>query len=462
MRNTTDIHRPRYHFLPAANWMNDPNGVIQWRGVYHLFFQYNPDGAYHANMHWGHAVSDDLLHWQEQPIALAPTPGSADRGGIFSGCLVDDDGLPSALYTGVNQDYSVQTQCLARGNSDLTRWEKYAGNPIIARMPPGLGQARDFRDPFVWRGQDGWNMALGSRIAGVGGAVLLYRSPDLLRWQYIQPLFVGDRARHGDNFECPNLFPLAEQWVLMLAAEFAGGQAHELYFLGDYDGQRFRPEREGIYDPGYSYAALSYADERGRRLLHSWIRESRSVDAQRKAGWSGVQAIPRVLSLDARQRLISQPVPELERLRRRHWRFCSGDCADGQLPLRAMALDIVATLDVQAAAHCGIELLRTPDGAEKLQLRYDRDTSVLHIERHYRRADADIDCASAGFYHPLDPGERLQLRLLLDHSLLEIIANSRASYTTRFYASSAESSGAALIAPQALHTLDLWEMASIY
>ena len=86
-----DIHRPRYHFLPAANWMNDPNGVIQWQGRYHLFFQYNPDGAYHANMHWGHAVSDDLAHWEELPIAIAPTPNSPDQGGIFSGCIVDDD-----------------------------------------------------------------------------------------------------------------------------------------------------------------------------------------------------------------------------------------------------------------------------------------------------------------------------------------------------------------------------------
>ena len=112
-----DSHRPRYHYLPASNWMNDPNGVIHWQGRYHLFYQYNPYGANHANMHWGHAVSDDMVHWEELPIAITPTPDSCDRGGIFSGCIVDNDGIPTAFYTGVNDDHSRQVQCMAIGRA---------------------------------------------------------------------------------------------------------------------------------------------------------------------------------------------------------------------------------------------------------------------------------------------------------------------------------------------------------
>src|SRR2546423_13522026 len=96
-----DPHRPHYHFLPPSNWMNDPNGLIHWKGQYHLFYQYNPNGALHGTIHWGHAVSPDLVHWEHLPIALAPTPGGPDKDGIWSGCAVDNDGIPTIFYTGV-------------------------------------------------------------------------------------------------------------------------------------------------------------------------------------------------------------------------------------------------------------------------------------------------------------------------------------------------------------------------
>lgn len=451
-------HRPSYHFLPAANWMNDPNGVIQWRGRYHIFFQYNPDGAYHANMHWGHAVSEDLVHWRELPIAIAPTPGSPDEGGIFSGCMVDDDGVPTAIYTGVNDDYSRQVQCLAYGNEDLTRWTKHSGNPVLSEIPAHCFQSRDFRDPFVWREDDLWYMTVSGHIDGVGGAALLYRSEDLRDWQYLHPLFVGESARHGYNFECVNFFPLGERWVMIISSMFDGGGATVLALVGRYENQRFYPESETVYDAGYGYAPLTHVDEQGRRLIWAWLREGRGKAAQMAAGWSGVQAIPRVLSLDARNRLLSEPVPEIEALRREHHRFTAADLDDGALPVRGLALDIEVEFDVARAETCGIELARSPDGGEKLAITYDASSEALRVTRHYAGDDGELESQAQGLAHRLDPGEKLRLRILLDGSVIEAVANGRARVTSRFYPSDATSQGLRVLAPEAVAALDIWQM----
>jgi len=459
--NSQDIHRPTYHFLPAANWMNDPNGVIQWKGRYHLFFQYNPDGAYHANMHWGHAVSDDLVHWEELPIAIAPTPNSPDQAGIWSGCMVDDGGIPTAIYTGVNDDYSRQVQCLAFGNEDLLRWTKHSGNPVLSEIPAHCFQSRDFRDPFVWRADDGWYMTLSGHINGVGGAALLYRSDDLRDWQYLHPLFVGDSARHGYNFECVNFFPLGEKWVMIISSMFDGGGATVLALVGRYKNQRFFPESETVYDAGYGYAPLTHVDDQGRRLIWAWLREGRSVDQQRAAGWSGVQAIPRVLSLDERNRLCSEPVPELKALRGAHHHFSGADLGAGVLPISGLALDIEVEFDASQSETCGIELARSPDGREKVAITYDASSEALRVTRQYAGEVGELDSEAQGLAHRLDAGENLRLRILLDGSVIEVIANDRARVTSRFYPSEATSQGLRVINPAAAISLDVWEMASI-
>ena len=128
----SDPHRPRFHFLPAKNWMNDPNGLIQWQGQYHLFYQYNPNGAVHGTIHWGHAVSSDLIRWTDLPIALTPTPGGPDAAGCWSGCAVDNHGIPTLIYTGIRP----QAQCIATSLDGLITWEKFSGNPVLKSPPP--------------------------------------------------------------------------------------------------------------------------------------------------------------------------------------------------------------------------------------------------------------------------------------------------------------------------------------
>jgi beta-fructofuranosidase len=461
-RLPADGHRPRYHYLPPANWMNDPNGVIEWEGTQHLFYQYNPDGASWGNIHWGHAVSDDLIHWTDLPIALAPTPGGPDERGCFSGCAVDDDGVPTILYTGARGvRYQVQTQCLATSRDNLLTWQKDSRNPVLSEIPAVAGPTHDFRDPFVWRDGETWYMALASRIVGVGGVVFLYRSPDLHSWEYLHPLLAGDAASTGDVWECPNFFPLDDKWVLLVSGEWRDIPSTVFFFIGDYADHTFTPEVEGVLDYGYVYAPLTMRDSRGRRLLWSWLREGRSAEAYTAAGWAGVQAIPRQLSL-RQGTLAMEPAPELKRIRGDRIEL-SDVRLDGQAELpvgSGSALDIVARF--ASSGPVGLVLAAAPDGSEQTRITYDPGARQLLVDRGRSSLLGGIETYPHVAPHELAPGEALELRVLLDGSVIEIIANGRTSISTRVYPSRADSQGVRVFGQGLLQTMTIWQMASIW
>ncbi|MCX9077889.1 MAG: glycoside hydrolase family 32 protein, partial [Candidatus Methanoperedens sp.] len=355
-----DLHRPRYHYLPPANWMNDPNGIIQWQGKYHLFYQHNPNSAVWGDIHWGHAVSEDLIHWSDLPIALAPTPGGPDEGGCFSGCAVNN-GLPTLIYTGVaGARNEIQTQCIATSRDGLLTWDKHAGNPVLSAVPPESGQTTEFRDPYVWREGEDWYMVVGSCIKDVGGSAFLYRSRNLLDWEYLNPLLVGDSQRNGIIWECPNFFKLDDHWVLIVSALTGNFAGSVVYFVGDYENFRFTPTYEGVLDYGQLYAPLTMMDNQNRRLLFGWLREARSEAEQRAAGWSGAHSIPRILTLDSRHRVRMTPVPELETIRGQHHQYGPAELTqDVRLDVTGLALDIMAEFEPREGGHCGITVARS-------------------------------------------------------------------------------------------------------
>ena len=253
-RNKTsqDPLRPVYHLTTPANWINDPNGPIYFNGEYHMFFQHNPYGSNWGNMSWGHAVSKDLVYWQHLPIALTPNPGSYDKDGVFSGCCVINDGVPTIMYTGV----SPEVQCIARSYDNMRTWVKYEGNPVIPKRP--RDDLEGFRDPFAWKEGNMWYAVIGSGIKNQGGTALLYKSPDTLSWEYMHPLCIG----FGQNWECPNFFKLGDKHVLVVSPH---GEVK--YSIGDYKNHTFTPglwqrmdfgEREGFYAPN------CLEDENGR------------------------------------------------------------------------------------------------------------------------------------------------------------------------------------------------------
>ncbi|MBZ0278044.1 MAG: glycoside hydrolase family 32 protein [Anaerolineae bacterium] len=463
-RFASDFHRPIYHYLPPSNWMNDPNGIIQWQGLYHLFYQYNPFGAVWSNMHWGHAVSRDLVHWEDWPIALSPTPGGPDEAGCFSGCAIIHE-HPTLVYTGARGiGYEIQTQCIATSHDNFLTWEKYLHNPVLSEVPAVSGQTADFRDPFVWREADGWYMLLASQIKSVGGAVFLYRSDNLIDWEYLHPLLVGDNQRNGTVWECPNFFPLGDRWVLIISAHMGSGTATVFYFVGSYTDHHFTPEVEGVLDYAQLYAPLTTLDEANRRLMIGWIRETRTDNEMRHAGWSGAQSIPRILALDSHKRLLMTPVPELDSLHGATQQIEMRDL-NGEIPLetRGWALDMAGEFALQPDGWCALTVACAPDARERTDILYEAAHQRLTVRTTTFGTEAVVLTTSRTVPHQLNPDENLTLRVLWDGSVLEIIANQRTSLTHRLYPTLRESSGVRLSGSQSrVIRLDIREMPSIW
>jgi beta-fructofuranosidase len=450
--------------------MNDPNGLIQWKGNYHLFYQYNPNGAFHGTIHWGHAVSQDLVHWTDLPVALAPTLGGHDQDGCWSGCAVDNHGTPTLIYTGINP----QVQCIATSTDDLITWKKHPQNPVIDAPPKDLsviglsGNLWDFRDPWVWREDSTWFMLVGSGIRGRGGTALLYRSLNLIDWDYVHPILVGSNGEARQVWECPSLFKLEEKDVLLFCEypEFA----HAYYFIGTYTDYRFRPTIKDHTDYGkYYYAAQTLLDDQGRRLMWGWIKEGRSVKSQKLSGWSGVMSLPRVLSISPSGKLGMRPAPELEMLRDHHsqWKdvHLTPNSENILSEVQGDRLEIIADIEPSPDAAFGLKVRCTPDREEQTVIAYDRNNRVLLVDTTQSSKGSEAD--REGIYAPWgdSSGETLRLHIFLDRSILEVFAGSEVCITIRIYPSRTDSLGLDLTVHHGtlkLKTLDIWTVKSIW
>lgn len=318
-------YRPVYHFTPPRNWMNDPNGLVYYKGKYHLFYQYNPNGNVWGPMHWGHATSTDLFDWQDQTVALAPD----NAGTIFSGSAVVDVANTSGFKSG-SEDPMVaiytlagnqQHQAIAYSNDGGMKWNKYASNPVIPN--PGVP---DFRDPkvFWYAPEQQWMMALAE-----GQKIGFYSSADLKTWTFKSNFGEGVGA-HGGVWECPDLFQLpvdgtgTSKWVLLVSINPGGpnGGSGTQYFVGDFDGTTFTTETNEVLWLDYgtdNYAGITYnnipsAD--GRRIFIGWMSNWTYAQQVPTTSWRSTMTVPRELSLARSGQsyiLKSQPVAELEK-----------------------------------------------------------------------------------------------------------------------------------------------------
>lgn len=468
-----DPQRPRYHFLPPANWLNDPNGVGQWQGQYHLFYQYNPEGAFHHRIHWGHALSSDLVHWQHLPVALTPTPDGPDADGCWSGCLVDDHGVPTLIYTGMRLEDGVKVQrtCLATSSDNLLTWNKHP-TAIIEQVSSGL-DVLGFRDHCVWRENDSWYQVIGSGIRDVGGAALLYRSADLRAWEYVQPVYVGDHTQHdpfwtGQVWECPDLFPLGDKHLLVVSVWSDAGLHYCVCYLGTFAEHSFTPERVSKLDAGPSfYAPQSMRDEQGRRLMWGWLREGRTPEVQRASGWSGVMSLPRLFELRPDGVLNMRPAPELQQLREQHQQLgeLALDEAQTLLAMRGDTLELLVEFALGDADEVGISVRCADDGSEATHIRYNCVGQQLLLDT--RQASSD-ETTVRGLYTvpcPLPPGEPLRLHIFLDRSVIEVFVNQMVVGALRVYPTGPASDGMRVFAHNGaarLTRLDVWTLRSIW
>lgn len=432
-----DPLRPQFHLLPAANWMNDPCAPRFFGGEYHMFFQYNPGAAVWGDMHWAHAKSPDLIHWTHLPIALSPTPGSYDASGCFTGSVLPGTEAPTILYTGVTRSTPDQetirgerlreVQCMAVATDPgLLTWKK-ADRPVLDGPPAGM-KVTGFRDPCPWKDGDTWYLVVGSGFAKVGGAVLLYRSPDGRHWTYLHPLAQGqwnqgtqiNPVDTGEMWECPDFFPLGGKHVLLYSAE------RKVYWeVGELDRRelKFHAETKGWLDHGFYYAMKSMVDARGRRILWGWVEENRSAKECLAAGWAGAMALPRVLTLVQNQ-LCMEVVPEFASLLRN---------------TRRLPIDLNGALTtmpvVNRACNMVVEF-QTKGGAYGLEFRAGHDRGGAALLTILSGDEAGKPSVKIGDHVvALSPNQQgiSTLDLWMDGSVVESFIDRREALTLRCY-----------------------------
>lgn len=433
--------RPDFHLSARTGWMNDPNGFSYYNGKYHMFYQYHPYESKWGPMHWGHAVSEDLLHWEYLPAALAPDD-ACDRDGCFSGSAITlPDGRHLLMYTGVVKEHQtddtcheVQTQCIAVG--DGVDYEKYEANPILDRKDLPEGSSKyDFRDPKIWQTQDGtYCCVVGNRPADGSGQILLYTSPDGFKWNF-KNVLISNGNRFGKMWECPDLFELDGKWVLLTSPqdmlprdfEYHNGNG-TLCMIGDFDEEKgtFTEEHDQSIDYGIDfYAPQTVLTPDGRRVMIGWMQNwdtcgIRTVDEL----WFGQMSLPRELFLK-NGRLYQKPITELEKMRR------------NKVSHENVSFSDVITLDGITGRKVDMELVVRAGNREKLYqkfaVRFAQDEqyytsvsfrpweSVVKVDRKFSGSRrAIIHQRRSKIAHK--DGE-LKLRLILDRYSAEIFVN---------------------------------------
>ena len=465
----TEQHRPQYHFSPDSMWMNDPNGMVFYEGEYHLFYQYYPDDNVWGPMHWGHAISKDLITWEHLPIGLFPD----SLGYIFSGSAVVDwnntsglgtDGRPPliAIFTyhlaerekeGHND---FQTQGIAYSNDKGRTWTKYEGNPVIKNE----NNIRDFRDPKVFWYEEGSHWVM---VFARGDQLQIYNSPNLKDWTLTSEWGLG----HGSQarpWECPDLFELPiegtdqSKWVMLVSLGTGGpnGGSATQYFIGDFDGQTFtndNPKDQTLWiDHGRdNYAGVTWSDiakTDGRRIFLGWMSNWEYAQQVPTEVWRSAMTLPRTLSLQNTPegvRLVSTPVKETQRNRKGVLELASKTLTEDweitsllNFSASMMEAQIEMELPADATTKLGLELSNDQGGVYRIG--FDQGNNQYFSDRT-QSGKLDFSEKFATSVHTADrvsDSNTIKLHFFFDVSSVELFADDGLNVMTELYFPSAD------------------------
>lgn len=460
---------PDLHFTPPAGWINDPNGLIYFNGQYHLFYQHYPYSGYRGPMHWGHAVSDDLLHWQHLPVALAPGEKD-DVHGVYSGSAIEYNGKMMLFYTGHTVIESTDEQCIIRQvqmlatSSDGLHFEKHG---VIIEPPANV---QHFRDPKVWQEGDIWKMVVGVSENNMG-QVWLYTSTDLINWQFKQVLLKA-KEHQGWMWECPDFFPLADKWVLVVSPMgikpdgFSYNNHFQVgYFVGRMENDQFIVEQDFTeLDNGLDlYAPQTYSGISDRRIMLSWFSMPESKIPEQMDNWSTCLTFPREITLQ-NNRLIQKPIDEIKKLRKSVTELNHVNLNDNKLilPVNGESCELFVEIDLlnSEAERAGILLAYDPQTHKGVRLYIDKQSKRLYLDR-----------SGTGFGPNgirsirLPTGEKLSLTIISDKSSCEVFVNGgQSTLSARIYPNYS-TNHIALYAENGLAKFDAvscWQLTSIW
>jgi fructan beta-fructosidase len=444
-------YRPHFHFSPKTGWMNDPNGMIFYNGVYHLFFQYYPDSTVWGPMHWGHATSKDLMHWQEHPIALYPD----SLGYIFSGSAVLDKANSSglgkngkaplvAIFThhdpvGAKEgkiDYQVQS--LAYSNDNGKTWKKYAGNPVLKN--PGIF---DFRDPKVmWHEPTKkWIMTL-----AIKDHIGFYSSPDLKEWRE-ESQFGKELGAHGGVWECPDLFSFdhngKEIWVLIVNLNPGGpnGGSATQYFVGEFDGKHFTTRQTDTrwldYGPD-EYAGITWSNVGNRKIFFGWMSNWLYGQEVPTEKWRSAMTIPRDLCIKqvgSELFVASVPSPEVKKIQTRGT-WWAGLRPEKPILLRSLANEYgtPCRIDLNLDQLAEFSLKFSNDKGEELVVGYNKNQNQYYIDRTKSgKLDFHKEFAAKHIAPRISTDMKSNMTLIVDVSSIELFADDGLTVMTSIF-----------------------------
>lgn len=459
-----DPYRLQYHLMPPVGLLNDPNGLVYFKGKYHVFYQWNPFATRHGIKFWGHYTSDNLAHWKKEPIALAPTD-DFDKSGCYSGSAIVHDDQLYVFYTGnvkTERDERETYQCLAV-SEDGIHFEKKG--PII-HLPKGF--TPHFRDPSVWKYNDRFLMTIGAQTVREEGCVVLYESENLYDWQFVSILTgsnLNGLGKLGYMWECPNLFSLQNKEVLLISPQglepsgmFYNNEFQSGYFIGDLCEESLKYEHGPFIelDRGFDfYAPQTMLDDQGRRLLFAWMGMTDNEEKFQPTisnGWIHTMTLPRQLILKG-TKLYQKPVEELAQLRKDHINY----------PMVQLCNEEKAFRDVEGQA---IELLIDFIDTKELEafsltirheavLTFDRNNGTFTLSRT-RLSDGKTSESRTCRVNDL-----FKLQIYLDTSSIEIFINDGEEvFTARIFPEPDDDSLSFAIEGMAKFGLSKWELES--
>lgn len=434
---TNTRYRLGYHIMAPSGWINDPNGFCYFQGYYHIFYQHYPDDSKWGPMHWGHARSKDLVHWETLPIALSPGDVE-DEGGCFSGSAVVYNNKMYLIYTGHHYygdgdlEHFWQNQNLAI-SEDGIHFKKYEHNPIIAHAP--ADNTQHFRDPKVWYNDGSWYLVLGSEDKTGTARVLLYKSANLTDWDLIGPITQAtDAKKEGFMWECPDFFRLKDNDFLLMSPEGIDerdGRFKNLnqtgYLVGKYRYNDNSFDRGGFQelDNGHDfYATQTTLTPDGRRVVIGWMDMWESNMPESADGWAGALTLPRELVYQDNI-LQMKPIKELEQLRTETLLDESYQVdKDQHLVVNAKQYEALLDFDMKDINEAGIEL-KDSRAMSIMTIKYNKKLGKVVLNRAGDDPEREALLAAT---------DELKLHMYVDTSSVEIFVNDgQRTFTERFY-----------------------------
>lgn len=442
---------PVFHITPPCGWMNDPNGFSVYGDRIHLFYQFHPYSEVWGPMHWGHCESIDFVKWTELPVALAPDQ-SYDDAGCFSGSGIETENGHVLIYTGVvekeinGEKQTFQNQCMAVG--DGKTYKKRMDKAIVTgdMLPEGFSREH-FRDPKIWKEEDGYYMVVGNKTVSGIPQVVLFHSDNLENWQYVSVLARDDKGKLGTMWECPDFFELDGDHILITSPQdlSADEELHcgnnTVYYTGIYDKNRHTFDYRDIHslDDGLDfYAAQTMQAKDGRRILIGWMQSWDSNIRPSDQKWAGMMTLPRELRLK-NGILLQNPVREIETYYKHPVYYMSkeisGKCSLDGICGRVMDM----TMEITDGDFREFSICFAENDRHHTRFTYDKAKNMLEMDRTY--CGMIRDAAAIRRVKVRHPHAQMKIRIILDKFSAEIFINDGEQVLSTTYYTPTEADG---------------------